>query len=277
MTLNATSLTVSYPGAAAPALDGVSFTLSPGEMIAVGGPNGSGKSTLLRALLGLVPLAAGSVTLDGTPLMNWSRRAIATTIAALPQREEPAFPLTVYDAVLLGRWAHLGPVAPVGRADEIAINEAMARCDIAGLGGRGIETLSGGEWQRVRVARSLAASPRFLLLDEPTSALDVGHEMSLFELLRSLASEGLGVLVITHQLNLMARFADRMTLLGHGCTMAAGSPREVLRAELLTTLFGWPVAIGSWYDGSPQIVPLRRGEAAHDRLAESPPYREMLP
>lgn len=274
MTLIADAVRVRYHGAASPALDGVSFQLNPGELVAIGGPNGSGKTSLLRALLGLVPLAAGRVTLEGRPVSAWRRRELASVIAALPQREEPAFPLTVHEAVLLGRWAHLGPIAPVRHEDEVAIAQAMARCDLIGLEHRGIDTLSGGEWQRVRVARALASSPRLLLLDEPTAALDVGHEMALFELLRSLISEGLGVLVITHQLNLAARYADRLVLLDRGQVVAAGRASEVIRADLLTTVFGWPVAVAPWSDGSPQIVPLRRSEVARGGLTLSPPADE---
>lgn len=262
MTLIATAASVHYRGAIAPAIDGVDFQLLPGELVAVCGPNGSGKTSLLRALLGLVPLAAGRVTLDDIPVTEWSRRTLATAVAALPQREEPAFPLTVREAVLLGRWAHLGPVAPVTTIDEAEIAQAMARCDITGLEHRGIETLSGGEWQRVRVARALAASPRLLLLDEPTAAFDVGHEMALLELLRDLVAGGLGVLVITHQLNLAARYADRLVLFDRGRIVAEGRAEEVLREELISSVFGWPVAVTTWSDGSPQIVPLRRGEVA---------------
>lgn len=277
MTLRARDLTVRYPRAEAPALQGVTFHLEAGQLVVIGGPNGSGKTSLLRALLGLAPLTSGDVTLDGRSLSTWPRRELASHVAALPQREEPAFPLTVNDAVLMGRWAHLGPIAPVRPADREAIADAMARCDISGLGERGIDTLSGGEWQRVRIARALAATPRFLLLDEPTSALDVGHEMALFELLRSLVSSGLGVVVITHQLNLAARFADRLLLLDRGRAVTEGSPAEVLTADRVSGLFGWPVAVGRWQDGSPHLVPLRSGEVAAGGLTISPPPHEKLP
>lgn len=277
MSLRMAGATVRYADASAPALSEVDFHLAAGELVAIGGPNGSGKTTLLRALLGLTPLTAGAVSLDGRAIGAWPRRELAGNIAALPQREEPAFPLTVYDAVLLGRWAHLGPVAPVQPADNEAISQAMARCDVSGLSERDIDTLSGGEWQRVRIARALAASPRLLLLDEPTAALDVGHEMALFELLRSLVAEGLGVLVITHQLNLAARFADRLLLLDRGRAVAEGSPTEVLTAERLSALFGWPVAVNPGPDGSPNIVPLRSGETPRGGLAPHPPMSGKLP
>lgn len=273
MTLQATALRVRYPGTTTPALDGVSLGLAPGEIVAVVGPNGSGKSTLLRALLGLLPLTAGGVTLNGRALTDWSRRDLADAVGALPQREESTFPLTVLESVLLGRWSRLGPVAAVAQADHAAVTAALRRCDVAGLEDRRIDTLSGGEWQRVRVARALVASPRLLLLDEPTAALDVGHEMELFELLRRLAAEGLGVLVITHQLNLAARFADRLILLDRGRTVAEGRPPEVLREDVVSAVFGWPVAVTSWCDGAPQVIPLRRAEAAESGRA-LPPLRE---
>jgi iron complex transport system ATP-binding protein len=258
MKLEARGVSVAYGGKTA--LDDVTFALASGELVAIVGPNGSGKTTLLRSLLGLVAADEGEATLDGRPVRAWSRRALAESIAALPQREEPAFPLTVHEAMLMGRWSRLGPIASVAESDELAIASALARCDVAGFEQRGTETLSGGEWQRVRLARALASMPRLLLLDEPTAALDIGHEMELFELLRELVADGLGVLVITHQLNLAARYADRMVLLDGGRVMAQGTPGEVLRADVVSKVFSWPVAVTSWKDGAPQIVPLRRNE-----------------
>jgi iron complex transport system ATP-binding protein len=259
MNLEARGVSIGYPGNVM-ALHDVSLTVASGELLAVVGPNGSGKTTLLRALLGLVRPVAGAVMLDGRNVAAWTRRALAETIGALPQREEPAFPLTVREAVLLGRWARLGPTAAVTSDDERAIADALARCDVTGFEDRSVDTLSGGEWQRVRLARALASVPRLLLLDEPTAALDIGHEMELFELLRRLVADGLGVLVISHQLNLAARYADRMVLLDHGRAIAHGTPGDVLRSELLSRVFAWPVTVAPWVDGSPQVVPLRRGE-----------------
>ena len=242
------------------ALDGVSFAVSSGELVAVAGPNGSGKTTLLRTLLGLVRPASGCVLLDERDVARHTRRELAERIGALPQREEPAFPLTVREAVLLGRWARLGPIASVTDEDERAMANALARCDVAGFENRRVETLSGGEWQRVRVARALAATPRLLLLDEPTSALDIAHEMALFELLRDVVADGLGVLVITHHLNLAARFADRLVLLSAGRAVADGTPASVLNADLVSQVFEWPVAVVPSIDGAPQVIPRRRNE-----------------
>jgi iron complex transport system ATP-binding protein len=259
--LAARALTVRYPGAAAPAVDRVDAHVGGGELVAVAGPNGSGKSSLLRGLLGLAPGATGAVTLDGRPLGDWSRRAIAGVVGALPQREDAALPLRVREAVLLGRWARLGPIAAPRTADHRAVAEALARCHLAHLAERGVDTLSGGEWQRVRLARALAGEPRLLLLDEPSAALDLAHEMALFELLRHLVADGLGVLVITHHLNLAARVADRVVLLDGGRVAADGPPAAVLQQEVLSRVFAWPVAVTTWCDGAPQVVPLTRAEA----------------
>ena len=243
------------------AVDDVSFAVQSGELVAVAGPNGSGKTTLLRTLLGLEPRAVGRVALDDREVRHYSRRELAERIGALPQREEPAFPLTVGEAVLLGRWAHLGPIASVTDEDTRVMTDALRRCDVAGFEDRRVETLSGGEWQRVRIARALAGTPRLLLLDEPTSALDIAHEMALFGLLRQLVGDGLGVLVITHHLNLAARFADRMVLLSAGRAVADGIPDAVLQADLVSQVFQWPVAVHHTVDGAPQIIPLKRNDS----------------
>lgn len=260
MILQGTALAVRYRGGDRPALAGAHASVSPGRLVAVAGPNGCGKTTMLRALLGLVPLEAGQVTLDGRPVRAWSREAIAGVVAAVPQREEPMPFLRVADAVLLGRYARLGALSPVTGADRAAVEVALVRCDAWILRDRMVDTLSGGEWQRVRLARALAQEPRLLLLDEPTAALDVRHEMELMELVRGLVADGLGALVITHHLNLVARYADTLMLMHQGRVAAVGTPIEVLTRERLKAVFEWPVAVTTWCDGSPQVVPLRPGE-----------------
>jgi iron complex transport system ATP-binding protein len=162
---------------------------------------------------------------------------------------------------MLVRYARLGPLGSPGTADLAAVASALARCDAAGLAERSTDTLSGGEWQRVRLARALAQEPAVLVLDEPTASLDVRHEMEILELIRDLVDHGLAGMVITHQLNLAARFADRIVLLNEGRVVAEGTPAEVLRKDTLDAVFQWPVAVTTWRDGSPQLVPLRSGEA----------------
>jgi iron complex transport system ATP-binding protein len=258
--LEARELTVRFPGAPRPALTAVSDGVRQGELLAVVGPNGSGKTTLLRALLGLLSCEHGTAWLKGRPIKEWRRDELARTVGVVSQREEHLFPLRVRDAVMLGRYARLGPVRPEGPGDRSAVDTAMRRCDVDWLDTRLVDTLSGGEWQRVRVARALAQEPEVLVLDEPTAALDVRHEMEIFELVRRLVADGLAGLIITHHLNLASRYADRMLLLVNGTVAARGTPREVLREEVVTQVFGWPVAVQPWHDHSPQIVPLRPEE-----------------
>jgi iron complex transport system ATP-binding protein len=259
MILDARGLVVRYPGAAAPALNGVDLAMHPGELVAVVGPNGSGKTTLLRAVLGLVPLTAGQVSVAGRPLGEWARADLAQTAALVPQREDTPFSWTVDEMVGFGRYARLGALSSFSRDHREAIDRALARCDVTGLRARRLETLSGGEWQRVRVARALAQEPRLLALDEPTASLDLGHEMALFELVRSLVAEGMAGLIITHHLSLAGRFADRLLLVDRGSVIASGPPAAVLTPELVEAVFQWPVAAIAVPVGGREIVPHRSG------------------
>lgn len=261
MIIRGRGLSVRYPRSARPALSDVSVELTAGQLLAIVGPNGSGKTTLLRALLGTLPLAAGSVELIGRPLGAWGPQEMAQVVGVVTQREETLFPLTVEETVALGRYAHLGPVASPGEADRRVVADAMHRADVGALAARRTDTLSGGEWQRVRIARALAQEPRLLVLDEPTASLDIRHEMEVFELARGLAGQGIATLLVTHHLNLAARYADRLLLLHEGGCVVDGAPAEVLTPQHVTRVFDWPVAITTWCDGAPQIVPLKPGES----------------
>jgi ABC-type cobalamin/Fe3+-siderophores transport system ATPase subunit len=246
-----------YPGAATDALDDVSLTLRAGDFHAVLGPNGSGKTTLVRVALGVIPARRGRVELLGRAAARWSRRELARVVGVVPQREENLFPQRVRDTVLLGRYPHLSLWGGMRPDDRAAVARALERCDVAALADRSIWTLSGGEYQRVRLARALAQEPKLLVLDEPTTSLDVRHEMELFELARTLAAaQRLAVLLVTHHLNLAARFADRLLLLSAGRAVADGAPAEVLTRETVEAVFGWPVAVERFQD-RPQVIPLR--------------------
>ncbi|HEX8907156.1 MAG TPA: ABC transporter ATP-binding protein, partial [Longimicrobiaceae bacterium] len=236
-----------------------------GSCTAVLGPNGSGKSTLLRLLLGTLSPETGTVELDGRAVGDWGREEIARAVGVVPQGEEAVFPMTVREMVAMGRYPHLGPWRRERDADRRAVEQAMRRCDVLAFAHRPISTLSGGERQRARVARALAQQPAALALDEPTAALDVSHEMAIFELLRDLGRAGTTVLLVTHNLNLAARYADRLVMLDRGRVAAAGAPDEVLTRETVERVYGWPVRIdrhpGPGPDeGAPQVVPLS-GEA----------------
>lgn len=251
-------LVLRYRNATRPAVGGVSLSVNAGELVCVTGPNGSGKSTLLRGMLGMLRPERGAATIDGKDVSQWEPAELAAVVGVVPQREEITFPLRVRETVMLGRYARLGPLGAVRQEDRAAVERALSRCDVAQFAERGVDQLSGGEWQRVRVARALAGEPRALVLDEPTTSLDVRHEMEMFELVRELADQGLAALVITHGLNLAARFADRILLLTEGHTAALGTPADVLIEPILSQVFQWPVAVATTPDGAPQVIPLRR-------------------
>jgi iron complex transport system ATP-binding protein len=249
---------VRYPARASLAIAGVSLDATYGSVTAISGPNGSGKSTLVRALLRRIPLAAGRILIDGTPLSSVPLRLAARQVAVVPQREELAFPLSVREYVALGRFPHAGLWGGATTDDAAAVSAAVERTAIGDLAHRQTDELSGGEWQRVRIARALAQGGRTIVLDEPTTFLDVGHEMAVFELLAGLAASGMAVLLITHQLNLVARFADTVVLLHRGLVAAVGPPREVMAGATLERVYDWPLVVGQDPAvGAPMLIPLR--------------------
>jgi iron complex transport system ATP-binding protein len=249
---------IRYPRAPVAAVDGVSLAAARGAVTAVVGPNGSGKSTLVRALLQLTPLVSGSITIDGAPLAQLDRRAVAQRVSVVSQRESLVFPLPVWEYVALGRHPHQGPWAAAPSRSDAAIAGALDRAGILSLGDRSTDELSGGEWQRVRIARALAQGGEALVLDEPTTFLDIAHEMSMFELFARLARDGMAVLLVSHQLNLVARFADTIVLLHRGRVAAAGTPADVMRASVLEEVYEWPLVITrDPAVGAPALLPLR--------------------
>lgn len=247
-----------YPGAKQYALDGVSLTVAPGEFHAVLGPNGSGKTTLVRIALGALLPDAGSAAIESRPAHRWPPQELARLVGVVPQREDNLFPQRVRETVLLGRYPHLSLWGRERPADHAAVDRALAACDVLALADRWVWSLSGGEYQRVRIARALAQEPRLLVLDEPGVSLDVRHEMGLFELIRDLVDHaGLGVLMITHHVNLAARYADALLLLEDGRPAAAGPPGDVLTRATALRVFSWPMTLQSM-DGRPQLIPLRQ-------------------
>ena len=252
------AVTVRYPRRERAALDGVSLSASRGQLTAVVGPNGSGKSTLVRALVGRAALASGAIRIDDVSVLRTARRAMATRVAVVTQREEPAFPLVVRQYIALGRYPHLGLWRGYAPDDMAAVDAAIALTQTSPLAERTITELSGGEWQRVRLARAIAQGGEAIVLDEPTTFLDVGHEMAVFELLSRLARDGRAVLLVSHQLNLVARFADRMILLHDGRVAAAGTPAEVMQGSILERVYDWPLVVTrDPAIGAPTLVPLR--------------------
>lgn len=263
--LEGRGLTFAHPRAEEPAVRHISLTVNPEQLLAVVGPNGAGKTTLLRLLTGSLTPQQGEVRLGDQLLGEFGDRERARALAVVPQSEFSPFPVTVREMVGMGRYAHLGPWERTGAHDRAVVERALERCAVAEFAGRRLGELSGGERQRARIARALAQEAPILLLDEPTAGLDLRYRMELFHLLRELRAEGLAVLVITHDLNLAARFADRLLLLDRGRATARGAPRDVLSREALEAMYHWPLRLvphpGPGSDtGAPQTIPLRRDD-----------------
>lgn len=252
-------LRVRYPRQEREALAGVTLSAPRGAMTAVVGPNGSGKSTLVRALLGRAPASAGAIHMDNVDVRRLARDAIARRVAVVTQREESTFPMIVRDYVALGRLPHRGTWGRDSAQDRDVVDQALREAGVHDLRDRAVDQLSGGEWQRVRFARALAQGGDAFVADEPTTFLDVGHEMAVFELLGRLARAGKAVLLVSHQLNLVARFADRLVLLDRGIVAASGTVNDVMRADVLERVYEWPVVVTrDPAVGAPSLVPLRR-------------------
>ena len=241
---------------AQPVLTGVTLNVSAGETVALLGPNGAGKSTLLQLAHGLLQPQRGAVWLGDQPLTSLSRRAIARQLALVAPHSEMRFPLTVLEYTLAGRFAHARGFGFEAARDVEAALAALRATDAAQFAARRFNELSSGEKQRVVLARALAQEPHLLFLDEPTANADLAHQVSLLELTRRLTRErGLGVLLVTHEINLAAEFADRIALLKAGNLLACGTPREVLTEELLGTAFDTPLLVGTHpQSGKPHIL-----------------------
>lgn len=234
-------------------LDGATLAAAGGELIAVVGPNGAGKSTLLRSMAGLLKPLSGAVTLDGRPLAEWDRPALARTIAYLPQTRAVHWPLTVENVVALGRLPYGAGPGRMRSADLAAAETALAAMDLMELRHRPATELSGGELARVLVARALAQEAQVLIADEPSAGLDPAHQMALFEKLRRIAAEGRSVIVALHDLSLAARYCGRVALLKDGRTLADGPPEAVLSSERLAAAYGIDARLVR-VDGLPLVV-----------------------
>ncbi len=225
-------------------LRGINLSVPAGEVVAIAGPNGAGKSTLLRCAAGLLTPWSGEVLLDGRPLSSWPRRARARRLAYLPQRPALPFSATARQVVAWGRHPHRHPFTGADPRGTEVVAAALERVEVAQLAERPFATLSGGEQQRCLIAAALAQEPRVLLLDEPSAGLDPPHAARLFRLLARLATEGMAVAVVTHDLNLAAAFASRLVLLAAGQVVSAGRPAEVLTAASVEATYGPGLVVG---------------------------------
>jgi len=239
-------------------LDGISITVSEGSLVGVIGANGSGKSTLIRLLSGVLKPARGSVRLEGSDMATLSRRSVAQVIAVVAQEEAGDFGFSVREEVLLGRSPHYKGLHFDGPCDLSIAERAMEKTGVGHLADRKLAKLSGGERQRVRIARALAQEPRVLLLDEPTNHLDLYGQLSLLDLLREINSQGLAILVVSHDINFVARACRHLKILHGSRFVRGGVPDEVITAESMAETFSIRAVVDRHPDGSPRMTPIER-------------------
>ncbi len=223
--------------------EGAPLTLevAAGEVVALLGPNGCGKTTLFRTLLGLIPALGGTVRLAGEALLSLPRPQIARRLAYVPQAGSSAFAWRVDDLVLMGRAVHIHALATPSRADRVLAAQALERLGIAPLGARPVTELSGGERQLALLARALVQQARLIVMDEPTASLDFGNQRRVLAEIAALKTDGVAVLLSTHQPEHALRVADRVALMHQGRIRAFGPPHTVMTAEALAEVYGVPV------------------------------------
>jgi len=239
------------------AIQDITLQVNPGEILALIGPNGAGKTTLIRAVTGLLPIRSGNIHVNGKELTQLSTIQRARLLAVVPQARQLGGAYSVEQAVMMGRTAYMGWLGRDTAADRDAVRLALQQTSLEGLAGRHIATLSGGEQQRVLLARALAQATPVLLLDEPTNHLDLQHQANLLSLVRQLAREqDLAVLMAMHDLNLVSISADKVALLVGGRLVQLGTSQEVLNGELISQAYQTPVEVISHPDtGNPIIFP----------------------
>jgi iron complex transport system ATP-binding protein len=220
-------------------LDGVDLRLQDSEFSVLAGPNGSGKSTLLYTLLGYLRPSSGTISMWGKSLASYKRMELARLIAFVPQECVFQFDYRVREIVLMGRFPYLGVMQTYGPEDHKVADSVLCRLGLEDFRERWFSQLSGGEKQRVLIARALAQDTKFIFLDESLSQLDINHQIEIMGLLRSIHTQsGIGVLLISHNLNLAANYAGRLIFLKDGKVLGSGTPFDLMRPEVLSALFG---------------------------------------
>jgi len=272
MTLSVENLSFRYPDV--PVLRNIAFDLPSGDFLSLLGPNGSGKSTLLRLLDRILLPESGTITLDGRPLSEFSRRELAKRVAYVPQDTLWVFPYTVLEVVLMGRSPYIGRSGFENEQDLEIARETMRLTDIAHLANKLITGISGGERQRVLIARALSQQPRILLLDEPNAHLDISHQIEIFQILRQQNEQkNLTIVSVSHDLNLAAAFSRRTLLLANtgnegASIFAIGQPKDVLTQANIEEVYQTPVLVDQLPDSSAMrisLLPLARKNENHSQ------------
>ena len=251
--LTISNLSFNYNGL--PALEDVTLEVGLGEVLSIIGPNGSGKSTLLKCINRILKTKQNTVLIDGRDVGKIGLRDLAKMMSYIPQNSLSSFPFTVFDVVLMGRRPYIQ--WSLGERDKEIVAQILEYLGIGNLAMRYFNELSGGEQQKVIIARALAQQPQILLLDEPTSSLDIKHQLEILCILRSLAqSKHCSVIVSMHDLNLASRFSDRMVMIKKGCIFAVGNPESVITEENIEAVYGIKSQVTNSVIGRPQVTPL---------------------
>jgi iron complex transport system ATP-binding protein len=217
-------------------LHDISFSLGEGEFLGIIGPNGSGKSTLLKSIAGILNLSKGIVKIDDLDVSKVSPKEMAKTLGVVPQETAISFDYSVFDIVMMGRHAYIGRFSRESANDVEIVNQAIDKCNLRHLAERSVNEISGGERQRVIIARALAQQPKVLLLDEATSHLDINHQMEILNLIKDLS--GVTKIGVFHDLNLASQYCDRLILLNHGKVCSSGPPNKVITQKNLSEFYG---------------------------------------
>ena len=237
----------------------VTFSVNRGESVAIIGPNGAGKTTLLKCLDGILPGVSGEVRVEGRPLANYSRKELAQRISYVPQADGYALPFTVEQFVQMARYPYLSPFRPIDRQQVEIVRQVMHQTEIAQFADRSLDSLSGGERQKVFLAAAVAQDAPIMLLDEPTAFLDYRHQDEIRRLLAEIAQRSdLTTVCVTHDVNRAAMENDRVIAMRDGQIVFDGQPETLMREETLTSIYGCPFTLVDRSDSPfPMVVPLK--------------------
>ena len=224
-------------------LQGITLRIEQGDFAVILGPNGAGKSTLLYTLTGFLPTGKGSIRIKDKPLPQWHKKELARTLALIPQETSLPFDYTVEEMVLMGRYPWLELMQSYSSRDMELVREILARLDLTTFSQRYYSQLSGGEKQRVLLARALAQQTEAILLDESLSQLDINHQLEFMQLLSEINRSGICIILVSHNINLAANVSSHLILLKDGHLLASGNPQQVITSTRLKELFGTDLTI----------------------------------